>query len=211
LLQKSRAVAQEKLPSGALGDYRIYVYAFWTLMCGLALGLLATWAALDAGYGFGPLVVGPWTAWPQTGVPDIDPYARAALARRGEAPPARGLGIAFVARTDSAGEPLDGRCVYRISSPAPPARFWTLGLFDSDGAPLVNDAQRYAYTSGEILRREGGGFDIEVSRSALPGNWLSPGKARSFVIALRLYDTSIDVAAKPDPSTFPSIVRRFCP
>lgn len=211
MLQKSRAAAQQNLRPGSSGSYKIYLYAFGTLICGLALGLLATWAALDAGYGFGPFVAGPWTAWPQTGVPDIDPYARAALARRGEAPLARGLGIAFVARTNSAGEPLDGRCVYRISSPAPPARFWSLGLFDTNGAPLANDAQRYNYTSGEILRREGGGFDIEVTRSARPGNWLSPGKARSFVIAMRLYDTSIDVAAKPDPSAFPRIVRRFCP
>ena len=180
------------------------------MACGLALGLLATWAALDAGYGFGAIAAGPWTAWPQTGAPDIDPYARAALARRGEAPLARELGLSFVARTDSRGEPLDGRCDYRISSPAPPARFWSLGLFDLKGAPLANDAQRYAYTSGEILRREGGGFDVEVARSARPGNWLSPGKARSFVIALRIYDPSVDVAAKPDPSAFPSIVRQAC-
>jgi hypothetical protein len=212
LLQRSSrpAGAQEKLSSATGDSHRIYLNAFWTMACGLALGLLATWAALDAGYGFGPLVAGPWTAWPQTGVPDIDPYARAALARRGEAPLARELGLSFVARTDSSGEPLDGRCDYRISSPAPPARFWSLGLFDLNGAPLANDAQRYAYTSGEILRREGGGFVIEVARSARPGNWLSPGKARSFLIALRIYDTSVDVAAKPDPSAFPSIVRQAC-
>jgi hypothetical protein len=212
LLQRSSRPAgtQEKLGSASRDPHRIYLNAFVTMACGLALGLLATWAALDAGYGFGPLVAGPWTAWPQTGAPDIDPYARAALARRGEAPLARELGLSFVARTDSSGEPLDGRCNYRISSPAPPARFWSLGLFDANGALLANDAQRYAFTSGEILRREGGGFDIEVGRSARPGNWLSPGKAHSFVIALRLYDTSVDVAAKPDPSAFPSIVRGSC-
>jgi len=212
LLQRSSRPggAQEKLGSASRDSHRIYLNAFWTMACGLALGLLATWAALDSGYGFGPLLAGPWTAWPQTGAPDIDPYARAALARRGEAPLARELCIAFVARTDSSGEPLDGRCDYRISSPAPPARFWTLSLFGLNGAPLANDAQRYSYTSAEILRREGGGFDVEVARSARPGNWLSLGKARSFEIGLRLYDTSIDAAAKLDPSAFPSIVREGC-
>ena len=94
-----------------------------------------------------PLVAGPWTAWPQTGAPDIDPYARAALARRGEAPMARELGLSFVARTDSSGAPLDGRCDYLISSPTPPARFWTLGLFDLKARRSTNDTQRYAYTS----------------------------------------------------------------
>ena len=201
---------QEELGSALQHPHRIYLNAFWTMACGLALGLLATWAALDAGYGFGPVVVGPWIAWPQTGVPEIDPYARAALARRGEAPLARELGMVFVARTDSSGEPLDGRCDYRISSPTPPARFWTLSLIDRKGAPLANDAQRYAYSSAEILRREGGGYDIEVARSARPGNWLSPGKARSFEIALHLYDTSVDAAAKLDLSAFPSIVRQGC-
>ena len=202
--------AQEKLGSSSRHSHRIYLHAFWTIACGLSLGLLATWAALNTGYGFGAVVAGPWTAWPQTGVPEIDPYARAAVARRGEAPLARELGIIFVARTDSSGEPLDGRCDYHISSPAPPARFWTLTLFDRKGAPLANDAHRYAYTSTEILRGEGGGFGIEVARSARPGNWLSPGNARSFEIALHLYDTSVDAAAKLDRSALPSIVRQGC-
>jgi hypothetical protein len=212
LLQRSLRPAglKERPGSASLAPHRIYLNSFWTMACGLALGLLATWMALNAGYGFDPLVVGPWTAWPQTGAPDIDPYARAALARRGEAAFARELGIAFLARTDSSGEPLDGRCDYRISSPAPPARFWSLGLFDPNGAPLANDAERYALTSTEILRREGGGFVIEVAREARPGNWLSPGKAHAFAIGLRLYDTSLDVAAKLDPSAFPSIVRQAC-
>ncbi|WP_245300074.1 DUF1214 domain-containing protein [Methylocystis bryophila] len=212
MLQKPwrAAASQKKLGPASPGPYGLYLNVLCACLCGLVLGLLATWAAINAGYGFGSLVAGPWTAWPQTGVPDIDPYARAALAGRGEAPLARGLGLAFVARVDSSGEPLDGRCSYRISSPVPPARFWTIGLFGLDGAPLANDAQRYAYSSGEVLRREGGGFDIEVARNARPGNWLSPGKARSFVIALRLYDMSIDASAKPDPSAFPSIVRQAC-
>lgn len=202
--------AQSGFGSTSRRSHQIYINAFWTAACGLALGLAATWAALDAGYGFGPLVAGPWTAWPQTGGPEIDPYARAAFAQRGEAPLARELGVAFVARTDSSGAPLNGHCDYLIRSPVPPARFWTLSLLDLKGAPPTTDTQRYAYTSAEILRREGGGFEIEVARSARPGNWLSPGNARAFKIALRLYDISIDAAAKLDASAFPSIVRQEC-
>ena len=202
--------AQGKIGSTSRRSHQIYVNAFWTLACGLALGLAATWAALNVGYGFGPLVAGPWTAWPQAGGPEIDPYARAAFARRGEAPLARELGLAFVARTDSSGAPLNGRCEYLIRAPVPPARFWTLSLLDLQGAAPTNDTQRYAYTSSEILRGEGGGFQIEIARSARPGNWLSPGNTRTFEIALHLYDISIDAAAKLDAAAFPSIVRQAC-
>jgi len=74
-----------------------YLRASSVMLSGLALGFVLTAAALNSGYGFGPLRVGPWTAWPQTGGPDIDPFARAALARRGEAPLGKDQGLMFVA------------------------------------------------------------------------------------------------------------------
>jgi hypothetical protein len=187
-----------------------YASAFWTLLCGLALGFGLTWTTLGSGYGFSPLVAGPWVAWPQTGAPDVDPYARAAVARRGEAPLARDQGLVFVARADSKGEGLDGRCDYRIAAPVPLARFWTLELASPEGAPLANAGARYVLTSAQVLRREDGKFDIEVAPTARPGNWLSPGETRAFVLVLRLYDTPIDVAAKPNPAAFPSIVKQGC-
>jgi hypothetical protein len=180
------------------------------MVCGFALGLGLTVAALDSGYGFGPLSAGPWIAWPQTGGQDVDPYARAALARRGEAPLGRDEGLAFIAQVDSSGAPLDGRCEYRVSDPLPPARFWTLSLASPAGAPLANAAEKYVVTSAEILRRENGAFDIAVAHLARPGNWLSPGETRAFVVVLRLYETPLDIGAKPDPSNFPSIVRLGC-
>jgi hypothetical protein len=187
-----------------------YLRASSVMLSGLALGFVLTAAALNSGYGFGPLRVGPWTAWPQTGGPDIDPFARAALARRGEAPLGKDQGLMFVAETDSAGARLDARCEYRISDPLPSARFWTLGLASQTGAPLTNPTDRYGYTSSGILRREGGAFDISVARNARPGNWLSPGNGQAFLVVLRLYETPLDPGARFDPSTFPSITKLAC-
>jgi hypothetical protein len=51
-----------------------------------AVGLGATWLALTKGTAFGPLRIGAWTAWPKTGTAEIDPYARAIIARTGELP-----------------------------------------------------------------------------------------------------------------------------
>ena len=187
-----------------------YLSALATMLCGLAVGFAITASTLGSGYGFGAYHVGPWTAWPRVGGPDSDPYSRAALARRGEAPLGRDEGLMFVANLDSHGNPLDGQCEYRVTNSSTAARFWTLSLANATGAPLVNSVGRYFYTSSDVLRREGGAFDIVVSRRARPGNWLSPAEAGTFVLVLRLYEESIDTSARLDASHLPSIMRLGC-
>ena len=58
-------------------------------------GLGLTWFALTRGTAFGAITIGAWTAWPKTGTADIDPYARATIARSGELPIGSGDGVAF--------------------------------------------------------------------------------------------------------------------
>jgi hypothetical protein len=180
------------------------------MMIGIALGLLTTAVSLGSGHGVVAIHVGPWTAWPQNGGADIDPYARAILARSGEAPLGREEGLVFLAETDSNGEHLDGRCDYRIVDPIPAARYWTLGLANRDGYVIENPARRYAFASTEILRRDAGSFEIVVSREAQPGNWLSPGEARDFIVVMRLYDTPFDIESRLDSAGFPKITKIRC-
>ncbi|HMK91241.1 MAG TPA: DUF1214 domain-containing protein [Methylocystis sp.] len=208
----TRVIAWRRLGSVArLRDpFDRYLRAAAAMLAGLLLGFLLTVATLRGGYGFGEYVAGPWSAWPQLGDADTDPYARAALAQRGVAPLARSEGLAFVAQTDSSGAALDGGCEYLLSGPVPPTRFWSLALSDAAGAPLANATQRYAFTSSEILRREGGAFEIAISREARAGNWLSPGEARGFVIVLRLYDVGFDAAERIGAERFPRIVKLGC-
>jgi hypothetical protein len=186
-----------------------YIRAFFVMIVGLSLGFAATALSIRSGHGLATVRVGPWTAWPRNGTTAIDPYARAILARSGEAPLGRDQGIAFHAGADSDGAPLDGRCEYRILDPTPPARFWTIGVSTPEGALIPNPAQRYAYASTDILRREGGAFEIVVAQEARPGNWLSAGSG-PFIVTLRLYDTPLDVESALDPSTFPRIVKVGC-
>lgn len=190
--------------------YANYLSAGSVMIAGVALGLFATLLSLDSGYGFDPLRAGPWTAWPKVGGADIDPYARAVVSRSGEAPLGRDQGLAFVARADSSGAPLDADCEYRIVDPLPAARFWTLALATAEGRLIANPAERYGYSSVDVLRREGGAFEIAVAREARAGNWLSPGSARGFIVVLRLYDTPLDVESNPDPNSFPKIVKLAC-
>jgi len=190
--------------------YAKYLRAGAVMLGGLAIGLLATVISLNSGYGFDPLRAGSWTAWPGVGGPDVDPYARAVVARSGEAPLARDQGLVFTATTDVNGAPLDGACEYSVIDPVPAARYWTLSLATPDGAFIDNPTGRYGFSSVDVLRREGGAFAINIARNARSGNWLSPGEARKFILLLRLYDTPLDIEARPDPDAFPKIVKLKC-
>lgn len=187
-----------------------YLKSAAAILAGLCLGLAATAVNLRSGYGFEPLIAGPWVAWPKLGRATIDPYARAALARSGQAPLGREEGLAYVARFDSAGGELDGRCEYRVSGTPPAARFWTLALLDRSGATIVNAAGRHAWTSAEILRSDEGGAVFTIARDVRPGNWLPAGDGRPFLLELRLYDPPADIERRPDPGAFPSIEKLKC-
>lgn len=177
----------------------------------MALGLTATLAALQGDPPFGAVQIGAWRSWPRLGDSDIDPYARAVVAVDGALPLGSGEGLAFIARTDDSGAGLDARCDYRISGGAPSARFWTLAAYDIEGRLRPNAANRYSLTSAALLRESGGGFVIEASREARPGNWLPLGEKSRFILVLRAYQlTSNAVAGAFEGLTLPNIVRGAC-
>jgi hypothetical protein len=191
---------------------RLLIGAFFALLIAAATGLGATWFALTRGTAFGAISIGAWTAWPKTGTADIDPYARAAIARRGELPVGSGDGIAFYARTDDSGRNLDGRCEVVLSGVTPPARFWTLTLYDPDGRLVANSANRYGFTSQEITRFADGSFQIAVAPRARPGNWLPSGGVDRYLLVLRLYDTPVGAATRIGrEAPMPAISQRACP
>jgi hypothetical protein len=152
--------------------------------------------ALTQGVAYGGVSIGAWTAWPKNGTTGIDPYARATVARTGELPVGSGDGVAFYARADDSGRPLDGRCDVLMSGITPQARFWTLTLYDLDGGLVANSVARHGFTSQEIIRKSDGSFDIMVGPRVRPGNWLPTGGAERYQLVLRLYDTPIGMATR---------------
>jgi hypothetical protein len=199
------------LPPPTGSNVRLFVSSCLTLILAAAIGLGATWFTLTRGVAFGAMTVGAWTAWPKTGSLDIDPYARATIARTGALPIGVGDGVAFFARTDDAGHALDGRCTFLISGATPAARYWTVTLYDARGQLVANTIDRHGFTSAEVVRDTTGNFAITVSPRARPGNWLPSGGVEQFVLVWRLYDTPIGVAAlttKQGP--MPIIVRMGC-
>ena len=190
---------------------RLLLGSFITFLIAAAVGLGATWLTLTRGVAFGSLNIGAWTAWPKSGSVDIDPYARANIARTGELPTGMGDGVAFYASSDDARNSFDGRCTFTISGMTPVARYWTITLYNPEGKLVANTIDRHSFTSDEIVRDSDGGFAITVAPLARPGNWLPTGGADKFVLVLRLYDTPIGVSTgttKEGP--MPAIVRKGC-
>jgi hypothetical protein len=175
---------------------RLLLGSLLALAVAALVGLGTTWMALSRGTAFGAVSIGAWTAWPRIGTRDVDPYARATMARSGELPVGSGDGVAFVARSDDIGRPLDGRCDVLVSGSTPQARFWTITLYDPQGHLVGNSIERQGFTSQEIVRRADGSFEILVAPRARPGNWLPTNGIESYMLVLRLYDTPVGVTTR---------------
>jgi hypothetical protein len=185
----------------------IFAFALATLV-----GLGATYFALSRGAAFGALQIGAWTAVPRTGTADADPYARANIARSGQLPIGLGDGVAFTARTDDDGRPLDGRCDVVLGGTTPTARFWTVTLYNAAGQLVANSVNRFGFTSQEIVRNANGTFAITIAPRANPGNWLPTGGIERYSLMLRLYDTPVGVSTRAGKEVpMPTIKMTSCP
>src|ERR1044072_791674 len=175
---------------------RLLIGFLFSFAVAAVFGLGLTQFALTRGTAFGAITIGAWTAWPKTGTAEIDPYARASIARTGGLPIGSGDGFAFYASLDDNGRKLDGRCVVTLSGITPPARFWTITLSDLEGRLIPNAANRYGFTSQEIARQSDGNFEVVLSSRARAGNWLPTGGIGGYLVVLRLYDTPVGVATR---------------
>jgi hypothetical protein len=182
-----------------------------TFFVAAVVGLSATWLALTEEVAFGSVTIGAWTSHPRTGTVDIDPYSRATIARTGELPVGSGDGIAFVARSDDNRRPFDGHCEIILNGSTPPARFWTLTLYDPHGHLVPNSADRFGFTSQEIVRRSDGSFEIVVAPRVRAGNWLPTGGVDRYILVFRLYDTPIGATTRPGrEAPMPSVTQGAC-
>ena len=190
---------------------RLIFVLILTMAIATVVGLGLTWNTATRGVEIGTLTIGPWTARPRVGTSDIDPYARATVARSGELPIGAGDGITFRTTADNAGKKLDGRCDVVVSGVTPPARFWTLTVYDTKGKLVANTLQRYGFTSQEVVRASDGSFTVRIAPRARSGNWLPTGGISRYQLLLRLYDTPVGVATRSQKDApLPSITMEGC-
>jgi hypothetical protein len=180
-----------------------------TGLIGVMLGLLVTIYSLDRDRrGF---KTGPWRGEPHDGTAGIDPYGLASIARAGTLPPGAAEGVRFEASTDSSGAPPSPDCDYLVKAHTPVARYWSLSALTPAGFPIANRADRYVFTSSDVLRDQDEPAVIIVSAQARPGNWLPVARGEAYVLILRLYDSSLSsIGTAFDAASMPSIEMARC-
>src|SRR5688572_2203479 len=136
-------------------------------------GAASVWYALQAQEGVGAVTIDGWTAYPDIGTPDADPYSRARAARKVVLSLGRAEGLSFTAQRDSAGDLLRQECQYRIEGGVPVSRFWTLHAADGSGAAIASgNGEPAALHSQGLLRSADDTVSIGIGAVPEPGNWL---------------------------------------
>ncbi|WP_269932224.1 DUF1214 domain-containing protein [Aminobacter sp. HY435] len=188
-----------------------------SLLIGLALaiaiggGAASVRMVLDRQEGIGAVSVGSWTAFPDIGTPEADPYSKARVARDGILALGRAEGLAFVAERDADGANLRRECTYLIDGSLPVARFWTLYASDKAQNALKPATRRDpALHSLEVLRQPDNTIEIAVGAQAVPGNWLAVSGVGEMNLVLTLYDTPIASSTGLSDIQMPRIVRGQC-
>lgn len=182
-----------------------------TLVIAIGGGAASVWYALRPQEDIGAVTVGAWTAYPDIGTADADPYSKARTAREGVLSLGRTEGLAFIAQRDSAGNVLRRECTYEIDGPVPAARFWTLHAANASQVALKPTGLRapalHAYA---VLRLPDNSAPIVASRHPSPGNWLAIEGSGEMALVLTLYDTPVATSSGVADIALPAIVRAGC-
>lgn len=174
-------------------------------------GVGSLWYVLDVQNGAGAIRIGQWTAFPDIGTREADPYSKARVARAGVLALGRTEGLAFVAERDSGGEALRRECAYTIEGDLPPARFWTLYAADQSLDVIHTDKPRpAALQSHQVLRQADNTAVISVGSRPHPGNWLFVQGVGTMYLVLTFYDTPIASSTGLSDVTLPRIVKGGC-
>lgn len=192
--------------------FRTILLTALILVIAIGGGASSVWYVLDRqGGGIDALSIGGWTAFPDIGTPDADPYSQARTAREGILTLGRAEGISFIAQQDTSGDRLRQNCSYRIEGSMPPARFWTLYAADEALSALHAQSRRpFALHSYEILRGPENTVSISVGQHPAPGNWLMVRGAGSMLLVLTLYDTSIASSTGIADVELPRVMKAAC-
>ena len=191
--------------------FRTVLLTLATLAIAIGGGAGSVWYALNAQEGVGAVTIGSWTAYPDMGAPDADPYSKARQARLGLLPLGRAEGLAFIAAHDAGGAPLSRQCSYVIEGSTPPARFWTLYAADRSLRMIAPEGgRRPALQSLAILRNSDNSFAIAVAPDAAPGNWLRISGNGAMVLVLTLYDTPVAGVIGVEDVALPQVLRTAC-
>ncbi|MBN8808567.1 MAG: DUF1214 domain-containing protein [Sphingomonas sp.] len=175
---------------------------------GLTLGVGAAVLRVRSGALGGNAAIGPWTTGRDFGTAGASALTRAVVALRGIlALPAHEARY-YNAAVDSAGDPLDGTCRYRVSGKALPAKWWSLTMYDHDGYLVANQANIFSIESAHVPNQAA--WTIAVAPAQQAGLWLPTGRIDRFELTLRTYLPDDGGVGNLTRDQLPSIVKEGC-
>ncbi len=190
---------------------RTVLLAALVLAIAIGGGAASVWYALQAQEGVGAVTVGQWTAFPDLGTPQADPYSKARIAREGVLSLGLAEGLTFTAQRDSNGAGLRRNCAYRIEGTFPPARLWTLYTIEPSNSLIQSGHLRLpALHSIEALRRPDNSVSISIGRNSSSGNWLPVSGVGPMSVVLTLYDSPAANSSGIGDVALPKIVKVAC-
>ncbi len=202
-------------PARPASSMRTFLDVVATFMVALLLGIGSAWYMIDHGSPLTTARAGPWASWVSEGNPVADSYTKAHLARSGRLPLTSTVARYFVAKSDSEGRALTASCEYSIEGSPLDARWWSLAVYDDEGALIDNPSKRFSFNSEEAIRHADGTYRINLARNARPENWLPSGDNpdRGLVLMLRIYgprDTDAAGMGRIPDERLPKIERKSC-
>lgn len=187
---------------------RLAIKILVVIFAGVVLGLCITWLSVGV-QPPGGISDGPWQTNLTIGDARADPYTRTTVALHGLFALGHSETIYYTAQTDSAGDPLEGRCRYELRGGNINARWWSVTAYGPDDYLIANAANRYSVSNLTVAHRTDGTFFFAVGGRGQGGDWIATGKGR-FSLTLRLYNPGPEIAFDPEHAALPTITKAGC-
>lgn len=157
---------------------------------------------------------GPWRTSSTNGAIDQSSLARAQVALFGLLALPRTEAMYFIARNDSEGRVLDGRCSYVVRGSTLDARWWSITLYQGEGWLVANSANKYSVGSAAVPIMESmpPQWMIQVGPDAPAGTqaYIPTSSVPSFDLTLRAYHPGGALLNDPAHAQLPTIERGKC-
>ncbi|MBB5073549.1 hypothetical protein HNQ69_000670 [Bartonella callosciuri] len=182
------------------------IILFFTFAFSILCGTLSVDYILNSFNNFGRFTIGKWSAYPQVGTSNSDPYTRARTAKRGDISIGRTEGLIFQIWKDNHGHPLRSHCHYLLKGHIPEARLFTLYTADKSLKPYTASKEiPFELYTDNVTYENDGSLRVNIAPTPQAGNWLATVSQKEFGLLLTLYDTSIISATALQKLTMPSV------
>ena len=180
------------------------------VLLGMALGIgFAVWQIRNSGLG-NDIAIGPWTTGRDVGPVDAERKTRAVVGLRALLALPKREARYFTAATDSAGQPLSGKCSYVLEGGAIDARWWSVTLYDRGGWLIPNRWNRYSIGSARIPADQAADWTVVIAPDEEPGLWIPTATSGLFELTLCACRPHGGLASDPGQATMPTITKREC-